>query len=59
MAKVMRIGSMVSGMYCPVMIDGSVKNHMTGTDKDGKLFIRYKGKKLTEEKIPMGEEVDV
>lgn len=59
MSRVMRIGSMVDGCFCPVMIDGNVKNHMVRTDKEGNLYISYKGKKFTEEKMPMGDEVEV
>lgn len=59
MSRVMRIGSMVDGYFCPVMIDGHIKNHMVRTDKEGKLYISYKGKKFTEEKMPMGDEVEV
>lgn len=59
MSKVIRYSSMHDGGFCAVMIDGKMKNQQVRTDKDGKLYIIYKGKKYSEEKMPMGEEVDV
>lgn len=58
--KIMRIGSMVEGICCPIMIDNVSKHYVVHENhSDGKLYIKYKGKKLYEEDLPMGEEIIV
>lgn len=59
MSKVIRYSNMVPGYFCTVEINGSIKNHKVKEDSKGEVYIVYKGKKYTEQQMPMGEEVDV
>ena len=56
MARVMRIGSMIEGLPCPVMMDDQVKYYPVH-EKRGTVFINIKGKRYTEKDLPAGEEV--
>lgn len=59
MAKITRIGTMVAGMYCPLMFSGRTKQYKVLVNSKGDLYINWNGKKLHEEDLPMGEEVEV
>lgn len=56
MSRVMRISSMVEGLPCPVMMDDQIKYYPVH-EKRGKVFINIKGKRYTEDNLPIGEEV--
>lgn len=59
MSKVTRMGSMIDGMYCPLMYNGRTKQYKVQSNNNGDLYICWNGKKLHEEELPMGEEVEV
>ena len=54
--RIMRISSMVEGLPCTMMIDDEIKYYPVH-EKKGVRFINIKGKKYSEEKIPLGDEV--
>ena len=58
--KIMRIGSMVEGIPCPIIVDNVSKHYVVHSNhSNDKLYVKHKGKKLYEDDIPMGEEIIV
>lgn len=57
--KIVRVGSMVEGLYCPILVNNVSKHYIVHSNNNGKLFISYKGKKLYEDDLPMGEEIEI
>lgn len=55
--KIMRIGSMVPGMHCAVIVNNSSKNYMVHSNSSDRPYITVAGRRCFEEDIPMGEEV--
>ena len=56
MARIIRIGSMIEGLPCPVMVNDQVKYYPVH-EKRGRNFINIKGKPYYEKDLPAGEEV--
>ena len=54
--KIERLGSMVDGLICPVMIDGRVKHKQVKRAEKG-LYIRIEKRLFYEADLPLGEEV--
>lgn len=56
-SKIMRVGSMVEGIHCAIILNGSSKNYIAHADKNGDLYLSIGGTKYYEKDLPMGEEV--
>ena len=58
MAKVERVSSMVDGVNCCVVIDHRIK-YFPVHEINGHKYIKLNGKKMKEEDLPFGIEVEI
>lgn len=55
--KIERVGSMIDGLICPVIINGQTKNCKVKSETNGDLYLVLNGRKFYETDLPFGEEV--
>ena len=59
MAVVERVSSMVEGLPCVVMVNHKVKNFPVHHEHNGRTYIKLNGKRMHEEDLPFGIEVEI
>lgn len=59
MNKVERIGSMIPGFRCPFMVNGKTKYYNVKEDSKGTYAVVFDGRKVRENEVPFGEEVEL
>lgn len=58
--KLERMGSMVTGMPCPINIDGRIKYYKVQSDKQHITpYVKILGKKFTETTLPMDSVIEL
>lgn len=58
MAKVERVSSMVEGQPCVIVIDHKIK-YCPVHEKNNKKYIKLNGKRMHEDDLPFGIEVEI
>ena len=58
MARVERVSTMVEGLPCCVIIDHHIK-YFPVHEKNNKKYIKLNGKRMKEEDLPFGIEVEI
>ncbi len=58
MARVERVSSMVEGVHCCVIVNHQIK-YFPVHEKNNKKFINLNGKRMKEEDLPFGVEVEI
>lgn len=59
MAKVERVSSMVEGLPCTILYNGTTKNYPVKSNSEGRLYLKFNGMVLHEDELPFGEEIEV
>ena len=58
MAKVERVSSMIEGVQCCIIIDHRIK-YFPVHEKGNKKYVNLNGKRMNEEDLPFGIEVEI